>query len=106
LALHLDISGCENVFNDHFLMMMSNHTRGRFGGNLITNILNIYKKNSNLSKEEILRKAIIKTYQHYVDEIYEKLVQVNTIITKEPSIQALIDLYSFSKCGKTEEFLI
>jgi hypothetical protein len=42
-----------------------------------------------VDKEEILRKAIIKTYQHYVDEIYEKLVQVTTI-TKEPSIQALI----------------
>jgi hypothetical protein len=38
LALHLDVSGCENIFNDPILMKMSNKTRARFGGNLITNI--------------------------------------------------------------------
>jgi hypothetical protein len=50
--LHLDVSGCENIFKDPFLMKMANKTRGRFGGNLIANISDIYKENSYLSKED------------------------------------------------------
>jgi hypothetical protein len=106
LALHLDVSGCENIFNDHFLMMMSNHTRGRFGGNLIFQISDIYRKNSNLSKEEILRKAIIQTYQHYVNQIYDQLVKIHNQENSKETIRLLIDLYGFSKCDKTEEFSI
>jgi hypothetical protein len=106
LALHLDISGCENVFNDHFLMMMSNHTRGRFGGNLIFHVSDIYRNNSNLSKEEILRKAIIQTYQDYVNQIYEKLLKIHLQENSKETFQALIDLYGFSKCDKTKEFSI
>jgi hypothetical protein len=106
LALHLDISECENIFNDDFLMKMSNQTRGRFGGTLIKNISDTYRNNSNLSKEEILRKAIIQTYQQFVDEIFDKLEEIHNQENSKKTIQVLIDLYGFSKSKKNEKFLI
>ena len=72
-TLHLDISECENVFNDHFLMMMSNHTRGRFEGNLILIIFQHYYS------LDVIHSYVIQ-YQRISQNTTEKFLKISMFV--------------------------
>jgi hypothetical protein len=100
LSIHLNVSDCQNVFNDYYLMKKSNFTRGRFGGRLIGFISNYSENYPNLTKEEVLRKSINDTYNGLVDDVFKTLSKFRY---NNEMIQNLIKIYNLTKYSKKDQ---